>query len=116
MTDPEDRRRLEPDSLGELVSGERLRSLLVHEPGLWPVAIVLCVVAVTLSTSLLTLALRSRSVFAAAVVALLVLMSVMAVDGSRRKRGRFGPALWIALAFWGATGAATLTVLRWGGG
>ena len=116
MADGEDPRSHEPDTVGELLSADRLRSLLVNEPGLWPVAVVLAVVAVTLGTTLLTLALRSRSVFAAGVVALLALMSALLVDGSRRKHGHFGPALWLVLGFWGASGAATLALLGWGGG
>lgn len=106
----------EPDSFGEMLDSERLRSLVANEPGLWPVVVVLSVVAVTFGAVLLTLAIRGRSVLAAAVVAILFLMSVMLVDGSRRKHGRVGPALWIVVGFWSASVAATGAILWWSGG
>jgi hypothetical protein len=103
----------DPDSVGELLSGERLRMLMTTEPGLWPVVAVLAIVAVTFGVTLLTLAIRGGSVFAAAIVALLVLMSLMLVDGSRRKHGRMGPALWIALGYWTVSGTATFAIVHW---
>jgi hypothetical protein len=115
MTDRPTHRDDEPDTVGELLSGERLRSLLANEPGLWPVAIVLAVVAVTFGVALLTLAVRGHSPFAAGVIALLALMSIMLVDGSRRKHGRFRSTLWLVAGYWSIAAGATFCLLRWTG-
>jgi len=114
MTGRPDPRDRDPNTLAELLGGERLRALVRSEPGLWPLVAVLGIVAVTLAATLLIMALRSHSVVASAAVALLALMTALAADGERRRRGRFGPMLWTALLFWAISGGVAYAVVGWG--
>ena len=78
MPTDHDQREDHPDSVRDLLSGERLRRLIREEPGLWP-----------------------------------VVMTVMGVDGERRRNGRFGGLLWVATGFWGVVALASVVVVRW---
>ncbi len=113
MPTDHDQREDHPDSVRDLLSGERLRRLIREEPGLWPVVTTLAVVAITFVTALVVVSLESRNFAAAAVVTLVFLMTVMGVDGERRRNGRFGGLLWVATGFWGVVALASVVVVRW---
>jgi len=76
----------------------------VRDPALWPVLMVLVLVAATLGASLLLFAVLERNLFALTALVLLVLMSVHAVADDVRKR-RFGVAPRVVIALWAASAA-----------
>ena len=76
----------------------------MRDPALWPVLMVLVLVAATLGAALLLFAVVDRNPFAMMALALLVVMSAHAVEGDVR-RLRFGVAPRVVAALWGASAA-----------
>ena len=76
----------------------------VRDPALWPVLMVLVLVAATLGACLLLFAAVERNLFALTALVLLVLMSAHAIEGDVRKR-RFGVAPRVVVALWAVSAA-----------
>jgi hypothetical protein len=93
------------DAAGQPESAiDRVLLEYVRDPGLWPVLVVLVLVAATLGATLLLFALRLHNLFALTALAIALVMSAGGLEPSVRAR-RLRAAGGFVLGFWAASAA-----------
>jgi hypothetical protein len=104
---PEPDEDREPHSLDDWLAG------FTRNPALQPVLLVVLGCFAAIGAGALLLAIRSRSLAAIAALALLALGTADVLQRDLR-RGRFGPAARLALAFWALSALAAAAAARLG--